>query len=776
MVGKRAQASLEQVVVFAIALVVVTIVVFLAMASTSDNAASAVGRETIDKLSRTSEYVNSLGPGTKTEVLIEVPKGAKYLKIDNNIIHMKLVSSSGQEYDIYSTVKANVYGNIQLSEGRTKLTVEKLEDGRVLISANYLLCHPVSIIKTATQGSSVSFDMLISNVGPHAITHIAGSSGGQLAHYTSLNPAYIDLLQVGDSRIVSVVINVPVNLDPGSYRTTINFSSENGISCSSEVALFVTRVLGMDTEGPLVSSLITEPSELDPFTQVNVFATGDDTTTGNSNIAMCQIEIDHSGIWMDMLPVETEYNTLPVQSVMYSLGMLSPGRHTVKVRCIDSAGNLGQERELDLMVISDTEGPLVTRLEHLPSTVYPDTIVSIFATGDDTSTGNSNISMCEIRIDQGNWYEMMPDGSDYGTSPVQDTAYTISSLSVGTHLAEVRCKDVQNNIGPIQSHQINVIARDRVGPIVKNLTVVQTIDGRSDVPFYTTNIRIRAIGDDTSTGNSNISMCEYRIDNSQWKQMNAVGSYNTSPVQEITVDISSVTLGPHLIEVRCIDEKQNIGEIASKQAKFTKDIAFLIVSNPLNSYERRWINWFASNPVSSAEGFSWSKDYIWYGNVTNNQSFSLSNYKIVVMASYVYSNTAFYNALKNYKDTQNGYIVLLGASMYKGVAGLGIGTGDAMLSTTKSIKITGSHYVTQGFSIGSTVTIASSSAYVKYHTQPSVPVYATYSSYSSRKVLFNGNRVIAWGMEDPLLSTSQGNTINIRVFDYALLQSQIRDQ
>lgn len=157
-----------------------------------------------------------------------------------------------------------------------------------------------------------------------------------------------------------VLLTAPAYSGTASTRIGITYTATES-TCAAE--RYDTRnfnitynvIQGGDTNGPLVTFIGHDPTTVTPATPVRINATGDDTTTGNSTISMCQLELDGSGAWNNMAAADGAYNS-PAENATYNPGALSAGTHTIRVRCIDSLLNTGPIRSYNINVGAGSSG------------------------------------------------------------------------------------------------------------------------------------------------------------------------------------------------------------------------------------------------------------------------------------------------------------------------------------------------------------------------------------------------------------------------------------
>jgi hypothetical protein len=191
-------------------------------------------------------------------------------------------------------------------------------------------------------------------------------------------------------------------------------------------------------------------------------ATGNDTTSGNSNVTAAEYWVD-AGVHTAMTgagspaPIRTFTATIPAG--------LSMGPHTVSVRSQDAFGNWGSAATITLQV-TDTVAPVTSGVSASPNpnnggqgynTSVP--AVRVFASFSDVATGNSNIAAAEGFLDTvgatGTGFVFVasdgsfnsPSETGFGDIPLA----VIGGLSQGNHTIYVHAKDAAGNWGAMST-------------------------------------------------------------------------------------------------------------------------------------------------------------------------------------------------------------------------------------------------------------------------------------------------------------------------------------
>ena len=538
---KKGQTSLEQLIITGIGLTFIALIFYLSINMANDNVRVSQAKDSVDKLAKSADYVYSLGPGSKDTVRVTLPQGMRFLNTSDNHIHMRVSLSSG-DADVFANTKGALIGSIPQFSSQQDVAVIATADGKIQFGNDLLTCFPSSITQSIAQGGSNSSTVTVANVYGSQITNISATISTISDITTVTQPASI--LNASGTTSAGLSFSVPLSKAVGTYSGVLTVNGSNSSQCITTVTIFVTRLGGADTQGPLVTSITTSPAHPHASSTITINAVGDDTTTGNSSIALCQVQVDNSGIWNDMSASDGSYSS-PVENVSFTFGTLSQGAHTAYVRCIDSAGNIGSQ-----------------------------------------------------------------------------ATHTIAAVK--------------------------------------------------------------------------------------------------------------------------------------------KEILIITASAAPNSAEQKWIDWIDTH--SSGAGFTWDYDQV--GGAGIGTTTNVTDYGIVVMPSAPNSDTNLYSNLNSYKATN--YIVLTSTAIKFGISNLNVGSGNGVQNTRSALHVQASHYVTTGFTVGTNVTISTSSQSIDYHTSFTGTNVLTVDNDLTGGTVIDGGNVITYGANEPASFNSNGNLIATRILDYAL--------
>ena len=331
--------------------------------------------------------------------------------------------------------------------------------------------------------------------------------------------------------------------------------------------------------GPTVSGLSLSPNPTDGSVDVTVSATITDGGDSPSNIMAAEFYIDGTANPPNaMTAVDLAFDSNPedVEGTvsMATLGTLSSGNHTIFVRGQDANGNWGPF--LSMVLNLDKTGPATTGLTLTPNPSSGAEPVDLTATGNDTATGDSNVTAAEYWVDTDTPTAMtIVAGAD---APIRNFTATIpAGLSIGAHVVSVRSQDAFGNWGTVATITLQVA--DPEPPTTSNVTASPN-PTNGLVGYNTSVLAVRVFADfsDVATGGSNIVAAEGFIDavgsiGSGFVFVASDGGFN-SPTESGYADIPLASVralsnGDHTIYVRAKDSSGNWGDAMAVGASTT---------------------------------------------------------------------------------------------------------------------------------------------------------------------------------------------------------------
>lgn len=252
-----------------------------------------------------------------------------------------------------------------------------------------------------------------------------------------------------------------------------------------------------DTTGPVTSNVA--------YGTGTLTATVTDTT---SNIAAAEYFLDATGAvgtGTAMNATDSSFDSLS-ESVTAAV-VVPAGSHTLYVRGQDALGNWGAFSSV-LVNGGDATGPVTTGLTLTPNPSNGTDDVALSGTGNDSTSGGSNIVAAEYTIDGGTAVSLTVNlPASIASLDGIISAATVNSLTEGTHVVAVRSQDSAGNWGAETT--INLVV-DKTGPATSNvLASPNPNNGQQGINVTTPAVRVTATFDDTI---ANISAAEGFID------------------------------------------------------------------------------------------------------------------------------------------------------------------------------------------------------------------------------------------------------------------------
>lgn len=244
-------------------------------------------------------------------------------------------------------------------------------------------------------------------------------------------------------------------------------------------------VSGADQGGPTTTDPLLTPNRVNGSNAsgVDVSATADDSTSGNSNIDAAEYFIDTVGSdgSGNAMAVNTAAPTASITATIppATLDALTEGSHVISIHARDAQGNWGEVATVNLVV--DEHGPLTSGVSAAPSpnngtlpyssSVPAVRVIATTMTDPISGSVNSTISTAEAFVDtvgtNGSGIRLTP--SDGVFNDTTEGGYadiplaTVTAMSNGTHTIYVHAKDAAGNWGPTVTTTLVV---DRTRPTV----------------------------------------------------------------------------------------------------------------------------------------------------------------------------------------------------------------------------------------------------------------------------------------------------------------------
>jgi hypothetical protein len=347
----------------------------------------------------------------------------------------------------------------------------------------------------------------------------------------------------------------------------------HGMDAAGNWGPYQFAVTNADTTGPITSALVLAPNPSTGAVDVTLSGTANDTTTGGSNIAAAEYQID-GGTAVAMTvgtpgqppaKVASISATIPAATV----GALTTGTHIVSVRSRDSAptANWGSPVTVNL-VVNQGSGPVTSNVVAtrnpnngaLPLTTGQP-VVRVTATVS-CATSCLNVGGAEGFIDtvggNGTGFPFLPsDGTWNGTSEsvtVDIPLATIAALSNGNHTIYVHGKEAVGVWGAVNS---TILVIDKTAPTVTVTPVANTV-------AFGASVTLNLATDGTGTA---VTGGQYWVDGSATPPASPTAFTGTS------ISVSGLAAGAHTVYVRVQDAASNWSTVSSTTVYVVQAVA-----------------------------------------------------------------------------------------------------------------------------------------------------------------------------------------------------------
>lgn len=411
------------------------------------------------------------------------------------------ISWSGGDDRSLGRYLLSVDGGVMEDMGLQNYNIVDLSDG----------WHTITVKAVDQSGNSAtdSISIVVDTCAP-VITYISPQEGAQ---FTTPNvTAYWSADDTSGIQSFSVSLdNAPatdigqvnhyemLNLSLGTHQLIVTALDNANFTSHAALNFSIVEESAEDTEAPHIT--ITDPDNgfMTSTDSVEVHWIGSD----NTGISGYQVSLD-SQSWIDV-----------GQSLSYQFTAITEGSHMVSVQGRDLSGNVGTA---SINITVDMSPPAVNITSPTNNSVLNSTEIIVSFQASDSITGISSI---EYRLD-GFFYLPVSSG---------DTTIVLTSLSMGTHLLDLRATD---GAGNTQTASCTF----QIDPIPPSLEIISPSEG-SIINSSDYEVRINA------TDNNCISWMEYKVDNGEWTD---------TENQLFTLHSSD---GEHTLSVKVYDEGGN---------------------------------------------------------------------------------------------------------------------------------------------------------------------------------------------------------------------------
>ncbi len=390
---------------------------------------------------------------------------------------------------------------------------------------------------------------------------------------TAVDTLFDSTLEVVEGTISSATL---AGLSSGNHTIFVRGQDLNGNWGS-----FLSITLNLDKTGPTTTGLSLTPNPSSGAEPVDLTATGNDTTTGGSDVTAAEYWVDggaHTAMTVDGVVSSITNFTATIPAG------LSIGAHTVSVQSQDAFGNLGAVATITLQ-IADPEPPTTSNVTASPNPTnglvgFSTSVPAVRVTADfsDVATGGSNIVAAEGFIDAvgsiGSGFVFI--SNDGGFNSPTESGYadiplaSVRALSDGDHTIYVRAKDSSGNWGdPMAVGASATLTVDKTGPTFGPISVAPPSATRGG---GTVNVTVS--GSITTLSDLNFSSGTYTItDSKSTNVVNGTFTIDTSGNFSFSTDISRSNNGPNNASNRryytfTLSAADTLGNVGTATAQF----------------------------------------------------------------------------------------------------------------------------------------------------------------------------------------------------------------
>lgn len=525
----RGQGSLENMIMVGVGLAAAAIFFYIAMVMLDDSTAASQAKDAVNRLAQEADYVYSLAPGTARHVDFTIPRGTELIEVGDHRIHMR-VQLSGGPTDFYANTRPDLVGSLRVNPGPSRALVKHLESGNVLVGNKELAFTPMLLEFYLERGGIAEAVIEVTNAGERNLTGIFAYVREVGEFVTISQPA--DSLAPGENSSISVSVSLPPNTSLGTHYGKVRGNTTEG---SWDETAVIIAIRGGPPNSCSIMPGVTNVSVEDIANFESTCYDGAGYETGCPNMEWSS----DAGV---MIPQES-----PSGSILYVSG--------IGTAVNASGGGLACHADL---TYPDPYGPLVTNLAFFPPSPINLSFglnIIVNATGDDSTTGGSDIKACRVNVDWGDWFYMDPVDGAFDSMVENVTIGIGSDYSGGWHTIFAQCQDTRNNWGQVIT--VPFYLNDQRGPVV---TLIY-LDQYPICEYETATVYARAVDYEGAI----IIGCEYRRDGGAWSQMEpADDGFDTDRETGAAWEPLGFTPGNHTLWARCTDIYGNTGPESSQ--------------------------------------------------------------------------------------------------------------------------------------------------------------------------------------------------------------------
>lgn len=457
----RAQVSIEFLQILAVSALVLVFFIAISQSTGADiNQAKAESeaKNAISDIAGAAKEVYAQGLGAKKKVYVTIPSGIETQKtyVANNTIRMHV---DGNDYVGMETF--DMHGTLPTSSGGHWIWVMS-EGNKVRIGYAMVALSRQTLLVTLTPNETESKGFDITNIWGRKI-----------------NVSIADHWNHGDVAFSMSQSSASLDVD-GSETFKATFTTND-----KAIGLYISELEITATEGtskeyiklPVLVQVVAEEKDRAPLTAIppllNASLNWSDSVTRSFQICTNEVTAVTSvdfipsggapGLWVEntgsLGPIAPDSCAQKILILTVPNGaMFGNKRGFVRV-----LGNGAADAE-DTIALNievggkdDNEGPIVRNITTRVRRVHVYEPVTIYAVGDDSTTGNSSIKECQIRVDNETDWEYMQAVDGAFNSSIENISHTfINGFGIGKHTAYLRCTDNRSNVGSPESYNFTI--------------------------------------------------------------------------------------------------------------------------------------------------------------------------------------------------------------------------------------------------------------------------------------------------------------------------------
>jgi hypothetical protein len=443
---RRAQLTVEFLLILAIMLVVLGAFIYLSQTSESgvlQTKTKNQAERTLEDLSAAAKEVYTQGKGASKQVYITIPEGfePKESFIANKSIKIRV---SGN--DFLETERFDLHGTLPASAGNHWVWVIS-EGNSVRIGYAMMEISRSSIILSMEPGQSRSIGLSLKNIWPSQIN--------------------VSLSKDMDSEIDLMISPIEAEIDSGLPKSiALTFSSQNGTvgvftgslqieSTDGSIVEYITVPITVIVSGGSTFSeekkLFVVPTSLNLSMQLNTSVSKSIKVCTDESTEVDSVQLIPStgapGVWVggaSTIPAIPKDSCKEVVLNISTPANANLGKYSGFVEFRSAIHSEKLDIQIDVGGIPyDLDGPVVSN-HSIVGKAYAN-IPLTFLT--DVEDNKSSISECRIRVDSGSWNEMHAvDGSMDERKEKVFFRY-MDGFSAGEHTVSTQCLDTLGNLG-----------------------------------------------------------------------------------------------------------------------------------------------------------------------------------------------------------------------------------------------------------------------------------------------------------------------------------------